>query len=258
MTAPTIGLLESAAALENLAKALDSRMHRQDDLTGLSSRREVLSGLATRLGVLARTYQLLRDFVDPTGTSVSGALQGSLAQAARAALPLLDAARGLSGRIAQEPRALLAQRVLDGLVAERGPRRVDRIQSLESAVEAAWRAFIGPTEAMGLEQILGKYPAFKSVDEALNLIREKLSGLARSLPQSAADLNRVVQLRNDRTAELEKLKNSGMDKDIVDFLMRSLEGVRLGEVLADDKILTWIKEHELMNAFLVRATTTGG
>lgn len=227
-----------AVALRDLAEKYKDWQRRADDIGRFATRRDELDVIARRIGEAAAAYHALA--AEPN-------VRGHMEPAVRIAACLQSKTKDLVHQIMTSPQTILKQRALEAFKDE-------ELSGLERALHSSWQWFLGATERSGIETVLMRFPALRQTATRLARVRFSLQHHAERLPLRPQAIEEGHRLKDQLAAELKSLEGTGLDEVVLAFLRRSLEGVPLAELLANDKVLAWLRENHLASYFQVRST----
>lgn len=191
----------------------------------------------------------------------------------RAARSLLDAVLAIREVKALRPSTEAAlkslaqqQKAIQGLAekSEQDATYITRPKSFEALRESdfalveeallnSWKDYAGAGQQPGVEVVLEKFKGLRSAAKQVSQARAALQRLASVLPRSSADVASCEAAREKLADALSHVEGSGIDAEMLGFLRASFDGVPLEKVLADERILEWIQEHDLAGQFVLRS-----
>jgi hypothetical protein len=231
-------LATRANSLRELSEEYKRWQKRAEDIQRFLTRRDELDDIARRIGEAAAAYQALSG--DPN-------VRTHMARAVGIAIRLRSRTKDLLQQMVATPETILKAKSLE-------PFKGDELGGIDGALRSSWRWFLGAGERMGIEAVLTRFPALRLTATRLARLRESLQHYGEKLPSGPGAVEEGRRLKKQLADELKSLEGAGLDSAVLAFLRRSLEGVPLAELLADDKVLTWLRENKLTGYFQVRST----
>jgi hypothetical protein len=231
-------LVTRTNSLRELAEEYKRWQKRAEDIQRFLTRRDELDAIARRIGEAAVAYQALAD--DPN-------VRTHMEPAVVIAVRLRSRTKDLLQQVIESPLAILKQKALE-------PFKMDELNGIEGALHSSWQWFLGASERTGIEAVLTRFPDLRQTATRLARFRVSLQHHGEKLPSGPEDVEEGRRLKKQLADELKSLEGAGLDSAVLAFLRRSLEGVPLVELLADDKVLNWLRENHLTGYFQVRST----
>jgi hypothetical protein len=230
-----------ATRADSLCKLAEEYKHwqkRAEDIQRFLTRRDELDEIARRIGQAAAAYQALAEDAN---------VRTHMAPAVTVAIRLRSRSKDLLQQVIANPQTILKAKALE-------PFKGDELSGIEAALRSSWQWFLGASERMGIEAVLTRFPALRPTATRLARLRASLQHYGEKLPSGPGAVEEGRRLKKQLADELKSLEGAGLDNAVLAFLRRSLEGVPLAELLADDKVLTWLRENKLTGYFQVRST----
>ena len=232
-------LAELAAEVGKLAKQVLEGADRRERLQHLRERKEQIDTLRERTSRLLAT----RERLSGTGVEVKAAK--------RSIRPRLTALAKLETRVAENVNAILEATALNQDSLAEG------LLEAEDSMLSDWRLAVAPPDATAaIAEGALEVADLADTARRLRQCRDQLVSAATRLPETRDDARKTMGVRREHDSLAEKLADAGLKPEILVFLQRARSdgGMPLGEVLATEAVMAWLKGKNRAAAFRVKTT----
>lgn len=233
-----VGLAKECRLLVREAAEYVAKREEADQVEVLATRRQELSEFVQALEALVTRVQCLR-----TETQ----LAVTLAALRSSTDNIYQQAKELGTQVAEDVMSLGRPRALEAFT------KTTVLKQIDLDLKEAWRRFVSADEHQGLEAVIARFPSMCAAARRIASVRARLQRVADTVPDQRQQIDEARRLKDSLALEIQQLEGDGLDEEVVEFLRQSVEGVPLGRVLSDDRLLAWMKTHNLLEAFSVKA-----
>jgi len=126
------------------------------------------------------------------------------------------------------------------------------LSEIERHARETWERVAAPDpRAAPLLQFISSLGGFENAYNRVRAMVDELISKAKSLPESANDLELIRSLQQQLSTELDSIENQGLDHEVVGFFQNAVNGVPLADFLNNVALLDRLRKSGLLAHFAV-------
>ncbi|WP_144553398.1 hypothetical protein [Bacillus sp. X1(2014)] len=225
-------LSNSAVELVGRIEQKKTMLLQRKNIQAFNSRKNLLTGLSTKLAKIFQTYQVLKEKGIQTAD-----FNGQLADAARKL-------QEVNQKYLEDPSWIKDQNALDQL-----SRKIDKLTNdMTGNFLDVWIAYINkqvPALNTEILLILGKISSFRVTTSEINRIYESIQTEIRVLPTTTQDIANIETKCKNLVAKWNHLGADDVPQEVLTFLRGT--GTHRGATLSmlTVEVIGWLKQHKL-------------